>query len=84
MKKYKVILAALILVSLFALYSAAYFGWLTATPLSPSQLKRCQYDYYCWFSIFIISFLSGISVIARMVWLRRNFRAKMSGDDHAA
>ncbi len=78
MKKYKIILVVLILVSLFALYSAVFFGWLTATPLSPVQLKRAEYDYYCWFSLFVISFLSGIAVTARMIWLRRKLRDKIS------
>jgi len=78
MKKYKIILAGLILISLFALYSASYFGWLTATPLSPSELRRVHYDYNCWFSVFVISVLSIIAVIARMIWLRRKLRDKIS------
>jgi hypothetical protein len=36
---------------LFSLYSAAYFMWLSATPLTPAQQSRVRFDYYAWLAI---------------------------------
>jgi len=36
---------------LVSLYSAAFFAWLTATPLTPPQLARARYDFYFWLVI---------------------------------
>jgi hypothetical protein len=71
MRKYKLILLALVLASGFALYASLYFAWLTATPLSAAQLARAQHDCYFWFVLFVISFLLNIFVVGKMVRLRR-------------
>jgi hypothetical protein len=36
---------------LWSLYAAAFFAWLTATPLTPAQLVRARYDYYVWLAV---------------------------------
>jgi len=43
------IITLLVAFTLYAIYATLYFGWLTATPLAPSQLRRAQNDCYCWF-----------------------------------
>jgi membrane protein implicated in regulation of membrane protease activity len=71
MRKYWIILIALILVSGLAMYETLFFAWLGATPLSVGQYERARYDCHCWSAIFVVSALLTVSVIARMIWLRR-------------
>ena len=78
MRKYWIILFALILISELAMYATFFFAWLGATPLSPGQYERARYDCHCWSAIFLISALLTVSVIARMIWLRRKSRDKIS------
>jgi hypothetical protein len=49
--------------ALLALYSAVYFGWLTATRLTDAQLKRAQYDCYAWFLIFVATSIGSVALV---------------------
>jgi hypothetical protein len=60
---------------LFAFYSAyamVYYGWLTATPLTPQQLKRVQYDAKAWFFILCFTLL----VLTAIAFRRRRLLKK--------
>lgn len=46
------------LLAAYAAYAYAYFAWLSATPLSESQLKRVQYDAAIWLGVL------GFSIVA--------------------
>ena len=52
---------------LFALYCAVYWGWVTATPLTPDQLDRARYNAFAWFWLFVGS--ETIVFIATFVWM---------------
>jgi hypothetical protein len=71
MRKYKLSLLVLILVSVYALYMALFFAWLTATPLSASDLVRAQHHCYFWFWTFMVSTLADIYIVVQLVRLRR-------------
>jgi hypothetical protein len=47
------------LLAAYAAYAFLYFAWLTATPLSESQLKRAQYDAMVWLVVLVISLVSA-------------------------
>ena len=54
------------------LYQAAYFAWITATPLTQQQLANTQLAFYFWFWITSTSLLGGVVML---VWsLRRQKR----------
>ena len=57
--------------ALFALYETAYFGWLTATPLTEAQLKHAQYDCHAWFFIFLATFIGTVAMIVFRIRYRR-------------
>jgi hypothetical protein len=46
------------LLAAYAAYAYIYFAWLSATPLSESQLKRVQYDGAVWLAVL------GFSIVA--------------------
>lgn len=46
------------LLAAYAAYVYVYFAWLSATPLSESQLKRVQYDAAVWLGVL------GFSIVA--------------------
>lgn len=55
--------------ALFCLYAAMFFGWLTATPLTPAQRDRAAYDANAWFVLFIASAIAPFLVSAVHKWL---------------
>jgi hypothetical protein len=71
MLKYWIILAVLILGGLYCLYAAAFFAWVTATPLSPESLHCAQSLCYRWFWGFIGTVGLFISTAVRMVYVYR-------------
>ena len=52
-----------VLFSLFSCYSYAFWGWVTATPLTPAQLERAQYNAYLW----LVFALLGIAISVWMI-----------------
>jgi hypothetical protein len=46
------------LLAAYAAYAYVYFAWLSATPLSESQLKRVQYNATVWLAVL------GLSIVA--------------------
>jgi hypothetical protein len=59
------------LLAAYAAYAYVYFAWLSATPLSESQLKRVQYDAKVWLGVLVFS------VVAAFIlgWRRRRLTA---------
>jgi hypothetical protein len=49
--------------AMYAIYAAAFFAWLTATPLSGAQLTRVQHDCYAWFLIFLAASTASVVLI---------------------
>lgn len=43
------------LLFIWGLYSAAYWGWLTATPLDSDQLQTAKFRYYSWLAVSLVS-----------------------------
>jgi hypothetical protein len=64
-------LAVAILISLAALYSAAFYAWVTATPVTPERLRRAQLLCYGSVAAFLVSATIAIVIVVRM---RRNRR----------
>jgi hypothetical protein len=52
-----------VLAIFFCVYSFLFFAWLTATPLTPAQLARAQWDAYVWLA------LAGVSLVAAIIAL---------------
>jgi heme exporter protein CcmD len=57
--------------TLLSLYSIAYFGWLTATPLSDAEAKRVKYDFYVWTAVLVISLISLAGLVLLTALRRR-------------
>jgi hypothetical protein len=74
MTKYWIALGVLFLVGLYSLYMTAFFTWVTATPLTPAQLRSAQLHCYGWFASFILSAVVFLSIGGRMLWLSRHSR----------
>ena len=65
---------ALFFLGLFAvacLYSAAYFAWVTATPMPPEQLPSVRFAAYAWFGGFVLAALAFVGVTIRLIGVRR-------------
>jgi hypothetical protein len=61
---------------LFCLYSYLFWTWVTATPLSPAQLARAQYNGKVWLALGAVSFVLAIVslvVVIRSFKERRGF-----------
>ncbi len=58
--KYIIGITASVLVMLYSAYATLYFGWVTATPLSPAQLKRAQFDCGAWLTMTVICFVTAL------------------------
>ena len=68
-----------VLSTLFCGYALVFWAWVTATPLTPAQLARAQYNAYVWFGLAALSFATAV---ASLVWgLRRRRRKRASGFD---
>lgn len=74
MTKYRVSLVLVFMFVLFCLYSALYFGWLMATPLTAAELRRAHYDTYFYFWSFVVSLIAGVLIILRLRRLRGRAR----------
>ena|ERR1700722_10287986 len=55
------------------MYAFLFFAWLTATPLTPQQIARAQYDANVWLV------LAGLSVAAGVIDLIVLFRPRKRG-----
>jgi hypothetical protein len=78
MTKYGIALGVLFLVALYSLYMTAFFAWVTATPLTPAQLRSAQLHCYGWFASLILSAVALLSIGGRMLWLSRHSRPSSS------
>lgn len=67
-------IGAAVFVSLYSAYATAFFAWLTATPLSPAQLKRSQFDTYAWFCVLCISVITVIALTLKLWCLGKKDR----------
>lgn len=47
-----------LLFTAFALYAVAFWAWVSATPLSPAQRSRVEYNYYVWL------LLAGVGIVS--------------------
>lgn len=47
------------LLAAYAAYAYVYFAWLSATPLSESQLKRVQYNAAVWLGVLSFSIVAA-------------------------
>lgn len=60
------------LAGLFAFYSAAFWLWVSATPLTPPERDRVEYNYYFWLGIACASLASAIASLSVALRKRRN------------
>jgi len=70
MLKYTVSLVAVGLVGLFALFSAIYCAWLSATPLTPERLHLFQVEFFVWLSLFLLELIFSVVIIMRLLRYR--------------
>jgi hypothetical protein len=47
------------LLAAYAAYAYVYFAWLSATPLTNSQLKRVQYDAKVWLGVLCVTIIAA-------------------------
>ena len=71
MRKYVIALLFIALFAAFCLYSAAYFAWVTATPMPPEQLPSVRFSAYAWFGGFVLALFAFAGVTVRLILLRR-------------
>src|SRR5215210_1721507 len=64
---------------LFCGYAFLYWGWLTATPLTPAQLARAQYNANVWLGLAALSLVAA--VVARVWAIRLGRRKVLRGFD---
>jgi Na+-driven multidrug efflux pump len=79
MTRYIIALIACVLVGGFALLSAVYCAWLTATPLTPAALHHAQTGYLVWLGLFSVMVVASIVVIICMIrfhWAQRREQIK--------
>jgi hypothetical protein len=64
MSKHCIALVLLTLAGCYCLYSACYFFWLSATPLSNEDLRRAQVHYEFWIGalVIVLMFFAGIAI----------------------
>ena len=63
----------------FCGYAFLFWAWVTATPLTPPQLARAQYNANVWFGL---AALSVVVAVVALVWAIRLGRRKvLSGFD---
>ena len=74
MKKYWVALPILFLGTIYGFYAAAYYAWLTATPLSEGRLVLLQRYFYIWLFASICMLIAGVSCVVRIIVLHRKSR----------
>jgi len=67
MLKYAVSLVGVSLVGLFALFSAIYCAWLTATPLTSERLHFVQVEFFVWLGILVIALITSVVIIMRLL-----------------
>ena len=68
-----------LLAILFCGYAFLFWAWVTATPLTPAQLARAQYNAHVWLGL---AALSLIAAVVALVWAIRLGRRKvLSGFD---
>jgi hypothetical protein len=68
-----------VLAILFCGYAFLFWAWVTATPLTPAQLARAQYNANVWLGL---AALSLVVAIVALVWAIRLGRRKvLSGFD---
>lgn len=67
-----------VLATLLCAYSCAFWSWVTATPLTPSQLARAKYNANVWLTLTALSL--AISIIVVVVVVRRS-RTRERGFD---
>lgn len=58
-------IGAAALIGLFSLYYAAFYAWVTATPLDAEELSRAQRYCYSWFALFVVSAIAGTVLFLR-------------------
>ncbi|HEV8607395.1 MAG TPA: hypothetical protein VGQ99_18815 [Tepidisphaeraceae bacterium] len=52
-----------VLFTLFSCYSYVFWGWVTATPLTPPQLKRAQFNAHAWLILTLLGVLISVWLI---------------------
>lgn len=67
------------LLAAYAAYAYVYFAWLSATPLSESQLKRVQYDGMFWLTVLGVS----IVIAPALGWWRLRLAGFFGGAKEA-
>jgi hypothetical protein len=75
--------------SLFCGYAYAYWAWVTATPLTPAQLARAQYNAHVWLTLagLCVAVAGGALIIALRHGRRgdtRGFQVIVTSDDSRA
>jgi hypothetical protein len=69
-----VIFVLSVLAIFFCGYAFLFWAWVTATPLTPAQLSRAQYNAYVWFGL---AALSLVAAVVTLVWAIRLGRRKV-------
>lgn len=82
MRKYWITTILLTLIILYCGYATAFFAWVTATPVSPENLRRAQMLSLIWFAGLMAGTLLLIAVVFRMVHLHRlNMKENQQNED---
>ena len=71
-----VIFVLSLLATFFCGYAFLFWAWVTATPLTPAQLARAQYNAYVWAALAVASL---VAAVIALVWAIRLGRRKLPG-----
>jgi hypothetical protein len=66
-----IIFVLTVLSILFCGYAFLFWAWVTATPLTPAQLARAQYNAHVWLGLAAVSLIAAVIVLIWIIRLRR-------------
>jgi ammonia channel protein AmtB len=68
-----IIFVVSVLAVLFCSYTYLFWAWVTATPLTPPQLARAQYNAHVWLGLAAAAFVAAVVALVCAIRLgRRN------------
>jgi cytochrome b561 len=68
---YGIGIIASIALALYGAYGAVFFAWVTATPVSPANLRRAQRDCYIWAAVSLFGLAVATALVIRIIWLAK-------------
>jgi hypothetical protein len=82
MKRFIAAFAIFAIAAGYSAYAFLFFAWVTATPITPEQLKQAQHLASVWFFVFCASFL--LAVVSVVLFIRAFRKRKKRTTNNAS